>query len=172
MHKEHYKIIGTPSVDASGPRFRALETISVSASTDVKDGAKKFLNYLFSGSAFASEECAFRQIVTNKDVVSKNLETISTINNKGYEIYRNSVRSGAIIPAPNYDKVFGDKEATEDMRNLFIDNLSTISTYIYDDSEIKKFVEEEVAPYFKGDYTIDDTIKYLNDRAGKYVKEK
>ena len=172
LHKEHYKIIGTPSVDASGPRFRALETISVSASTDVKDGAKKFLNYLFSGSAFASDECAFRQIVTNKDIVSKNLETLSTINNKGYEIYRNSVRSGAIIPAPNYDKVYGDKEATEDMRNIFIDNLSTISTYIYDDSEIIKFVEEEVAPYFKGDYTIDDTIKYLNDRAGKYVKEK
>ena len=44
--KDEYSIIGTPSVDASGPRFSALETISVSATTDVKEGCRKFINYL------------------------------------------------------------------------------------------------------------------------------
>ena len=50
--QDHYSIIGTPSADAAGPRFVARETISVSATTDVKDGCKKFINYLFAGTAF------------------------------------------------------------------------------------------------------------------------
>ena len=66
--KESYTIIGTPSTDASGPRFKATETVSVAANTAVKDGCKKFLNYMFSGAAYNSDDCEFRFIVTNKAV--------------------------------------------------------------------------------------------------------
>ena len=71
---ENYRIIGTPSVDASGPRFKALETISVSAETDVEEGCKKFINYLFSGKAFDSAECDFWEIVTNKEIMARNIQ--------------------------------------------------------------------------------------------------
>ncbi|MBP5654242.1 MAG: carbohydrate ABC transporter substrate-binding protein [Clostridiales bacterium] len=170
--KGQYNIIGTPSVDASGPRFNALETISVSASTDVKDGCKKFLNYLFAGTAYASDECAFRQIVTNKEIMSKNIDTLTKLSNAEYEKFRNSVQSGAFIPAPGLDKATGDKEATEDMGRLFQQSLATISTYYYEDNEITKFVFEEISPYFAGDRSLDDAITFLNDRAAKYVKER
>jgi len=164
-------IIGTPSVDASGPRFTALDTISVSASTGVKDGCKKFLNYLFAGKAFESGDCAFRQIVTNKEIMAKNLETLTRLNNEGFERERASIQSGANIPAPNYFKATGYKEATDDMRDSFYTSLSTISTYYYEDKEITKFIFEEIAPYFAEDRSIDDAIKFINDRATKYVKE-
>ena len=169
--KGTYKIIGTPSVDASGPRFKAVETVSVSATTNVKDGCRKFLNYLFSGAQLKSDEYDFRQIVTNKDVMNKNIEVLTSFNNELYEQYMTNVQSGVLIPAPGVDKVYGDKRASDEMRESFMESLSTISTYYYEDQTIVQFVFEELAPYYAGDRSLDDAIKYLNDRAYKYVRE-
>ena len=166
-----YNIIGTPSVNASGPRFKALETISVSASTGEKDGCKKFLNFLFAGSAYKSEEPEFRQIVTNREIMERNTVTTGKLNNKGYDNYRDSVESGSFVPVVGLDKATGDKTATEDMRILFLNSLSNLSTYYYEDAEITKFVFEEIAPYFTGDHTLDEAITVLNDRATKYTRE-
>ena len=169
--KGSYRIIGTPSVDASGPRFKAIETISVSATTDVKDGCKKFLNYLFSGVAFDSGKCDFRQIVTNKWIMNINIDSLTKLNNEAYDKYKADIASGSIIPAPGLDKVTGDKSATDEMRESFMNSLATISTYYYEDHTIVQFVLEELAPYYAGDRSLDDTVKYLNDRTYKYVRE-
>ena len=169
--KGNYKIIGTPSTDASGPRFKAMETISVSAKTDVKDGCKKFLDYLYSGRAYDSSDCEFRFIVTNKEIMDRNIEILSKKNNDEYKKFRASVSSGAFIPAPGYEKAFGDKEATVEMGENFKESLSTISTYYYEDHTIVQFVDEELAPYYAGDRSLDDAIKYINDRLTKYVRE-
>ena len=166
-----YTIIGTPSVDASGPRFTAIETISVSATTDAKDGCRKFLNYLFSGSAFAPSECEFKQIVTNKDVMNNNLKILSDINNKAVKAYMDSKASKAIIVPMEIDTAYGDKEATDDMRDSFINSLSSISVYYYEDHAIVQFLDEELKPYYAGDRSLDDAIKYINDRVTKYVRE-
>ena len=166
-----YNIIGTPSVNASGPRFKALETISVSASTGEKGGCKKFLNFLFAGSAYKSEEPEFRQIVTNREIMERNTVATGKLNNMGYDNYRDSVESGSFVPVVGLDKATGDKTATEDMRILFLNSLSNLSTYYYEDAEITKFVFEEIAPYFTGDHTLDEAITVLNDRATKYIRE-
>ena len=167
----YYKIIGTPSVDARGPRFKALETISVSATTDVKDGCKKFLNYLFSGAFLSENDYAFRHIVTNMDIMNKDIENLTTLNNDAYDRYLVSVQSGVIRPVPEYAKVTGDKHATDDMRAIFMNSLGTISTYYYEDYTIVQFALEELAPYYAGDRTLDDVIRYLNDRTTKYIRE-
>ena len=169
--KGRYNIIGTPSADASGPRFKALETISVSATTDMEEGCKKFLNYLFSGEAFSSSDCEFRQIVTNKEIMSRNIETLTVLNNDAFGRYRVEIESGAFIPVPGLDKLNGDKKATDDMRESFLNSLSTISVYYYEDYTIVGFVMEELAPYYAGDRSLDDVIKYLDDRTYKYVRE-
>lgn len=169
--KGDYKIIGTPSVDASGPRFKALETISVSATTDMEEGCKKFINYLFAGTAFMAEDCEFRQIVTNKDIMEKNIATLTQINNDFYEQYTLGIQSGAFIPAAGLDKATGNKPATDVMHQSFTDSLATISTYYYEDYTIVQFTLEELAPYYAGDRSLDDAIKYLNDRATKYIRE-
>ena len=166
-----YSIIGTPSVDASGPRFKAIETISVSATTDVKDGCKKFINYLFAGNAFASGECNFRHIVTNKEIMKKNIETLAIHNNEAYKYFEAQVESGVFIPAAGLDKATGDKYATDVMAEIFLNSLSTISIYYYEDYSIVKFLDEELAPYYAGDRSLDDAIKIINDRTTKYVRE-
>ena len=166
-----YSIIGTPSVDASGPRFKAIDTISVSANTDVKEGCKKFINYLFAGTAFASGDCDFRHIVTNKEIMNKNISTLAKLNNKSFAKYEANIKSGVFVPAAGLDKVTGDKYATDVMAEIFLNSLSTISTYYYEDYSIIKFLDEELAPYYAGDRSLDDAIKYVNDRTAKYVRE-
>ena len=169
--KARYTIIGTPSVDASGPRFNALETISVSANTDVEDGCRKFLNYLFSGSACGSDDYGFRNIVTNREVMAKNIEALSTWNDDKYALYRAQVENGVFIPAPGVEMAYADKYTSDAMSENFQNSLSAISTYYYEDPTITGFMMEELKPYFAGDRSLDDVIKYLNDRTSKYVGE-
>ena len=169
--KGYYKIIGTPSVDACGPRFKALETISVSATTDVEDGCRKFINYLFSGAAFSNDKCEFRQIVTNKEIMAKNIDALTIRNNDAYEHLVQAKMSGAIMQTGIAEKIFGDKMATDDMRESFLNSMSTISAYKFEDYKIVQFVLEEILPYYAGDRTLDDAIRYLNDRVTKYVRE-
>ena len=167
----NYQIIGTPSVDASGPRFVAIETISVSATTGVTDGCKKFLNYLFSGSAYASKDCNFRKIVTNREIMVKNIETLSRLNNESYTHYRDLIDKHVFIPAPGIEKQNGNKFATDEMQENFLNSLSSISIYYYEDREIVRFVMEELAPYYAGDRTIDDVVRFVNDRTTTYIRE-
>ena len=166
-----YKIIGTPSVDECGPRFIALETISVSATTDVEKGCRKFLNYLFSGAAYDSDDCEFGQIVTNKEIMQRNIETLTRENNKAYDSLVAAKASGAVKMTEGTEKANGDKAATDDMRESFLNSMSSISVYYYEDHEIVQFLSEEIAPYYAGDRSIDDVIKYMNDRTAKYVRE-
>ena len=167
----HYKIIGTPSVDASGPRFKCLESISVSVSTDVVDGCRKFLNYLFSGSAFENDECEFRQIITNKEIMNRNIEMLTAKNNEADDLYTQAKLSGSIMYTSDYEKATGIKRASDDMKDSFFNSMSTISTYYYEDNEIVKFVFEELAPYLADDRSLDDAVTILNDRVSKYVSE-
>ena len=169
--QDHYSIIGTPSADAAGPRFVARETISVSATTDVKDGCKKFINFLFAGTAFNTGDCSFRHIVTNKEIMDKNIDTLARLHNEAFNDYQEKVKNGTFMPAAGLDKAYGYKEATADMRESFKNSLSSISTYYYEDYTIVQFVFEELAPYYAGDRSFDDAVRILNDRTAKYVKE-
>ncbi|MBR4430905.1 MAG: hypothetical protein IKS75_06375 [Clostridiales bacterium] len=164
-----YTIIGTPSVDASGPRFRAIETISVTASSDMKEGCKKFINFLFAGAGYGGTSKEFLNLVTNKEIMARNISMILEKNNAGYEA---DVELSQYMDFLTEDsKIFGYKTATKDMEDQMMASLSSISTYYYDDPVITAFLVEEIAPYYAGDRTIDDVVKILNDRANKYVKE-
>ncbi len=161
-----YAIIGTPSVDARGPRFRAPETISVSVTTDVTDGCKKFMNFLFSGAGYSARDCEFTEIVTNKDILAGSIANLTGNFNARFS----SLTEGGIYPA-FFTESFGEKKIPESFEDEFLSCMSTVSTYYYDDPVITGFVAEETAPYFAGDRSLDDVVKYINDRANKYVKE-
>ena len=166
-----YVIIGTPSLDAAGPRFKALETISVSVTTDVTDGCKKFINYLFSGAAFESGDCEFWQIVTNKEIMTKNVATLAEKNNAAFDKYMAAENSGMQKTPPDVQLTLGGKTATDVNCDNFLGSLSSISTYYYEDKVITGFLIEELAPYFAGDRSLDDVVTYIDDRVTKYVRE-
>ncbi len=168
--ENEYTIIGTPSVDASGPRFRAKETISVTSVSDVKDGAKKFINFLFSGAGYGDSERAFSDIVTNKKVMERNIAVTTEKNNAAYETDSafSELMSGMM---DDYNIVYGFKPANGSMERNFMASLSTISIYYYDDPVITAFLVEEIAPYYAGDRTLDASVTILNDRVNTYIKE-
>ncbi|MBR4430668.1 MAG: carbohydrate ABC transporter substrate-binding protein [Clostridiales bacterium] len=165
-----YTIIGTPSVDASGPRFRAIETISVTSSSDMKEGAKKFINFLFGGAGFNDYSEEFQNIVTNKEIMARNISIISTKNNNAYA---SDMAISELMPGILEEDahMFGFKTATSDMEEQMMASLASISIYYYEDPVINSFLVEEISPYFAGDRSLDDTVKILNDRANKYIKE-
>lgn len=164
-----YTIIGTPSVDASGPRFRALETISVTSSSGVKDGCKRFINYLFAGAGFVDSSREFQNIVTNKEIMKRNISLITEKNNTGEQV--DETMTDYMTGLGDYQSVYGYKKATADMEEQMMAGLLSISTYYYDDPVITAFIVEEIAPYYAGDRSLDDVVRILNDRTGKYVKE-
>ncbi|MCR5286842.1 MAG: hypothetical protein K6D93_02725, partial [Saccharofermentans sp.] len=45
-----------------------------------KEGCRKFLNYLFAGTAYDSGEPGFRQIVTNKEIMERNIAAVTKYN--------------------------------------------------------------------------------------------
>ena len=137
----------------------------------MKDGCRKFINYLFSGKAYDSTECEFRHIVTNKEIMEKNIQILTKCNNDSYAVYENSIKTGILIPAPGLDMATGDKYATDEMAQSFLESLASISTYYYEDYTIVQFIDEELAPYYAGDRSIDDAVRYINDRVTKYVRE-
>ena len=164
-----YTIIGTPSVDASGPRFRALETISVTASSDMKDGAKKFINFLFAGAGYGNSSREFQNIITNKEIMARNISIISEKNNTGEAL--DEEMSNYVSGVDDLAVTYGYKKSTKDMEEQMMNSLSSITTYYYDDPVITAFLVEEIAPYYAGDRTLDDVVKILNDRTNKYIKE-
>ena len=66
---------------------------------------------------------------------------------------------------------YADKYTNDGMSESFQKSMSTISTYYYEDRTITGFMMEELKPYFAGDRSFDDVVKYLNDRTSKYVGE-
>jgi hypothetical protein len=57
------------------------------------------------------------------------------------------------------------------MIRIFRESLASISIYYYEDYTIVQFLDEELAPYYAGDRSLDDAINYINDRVTKYVRE-
>ena len=164
--KTDYTLIGTPSVDETGLRFNVLESISVASSTDMKDGCRKFINYLFNGSFAENSGTYFDIICTNRVVMEYYLPMIIEANNLAYN---RDINSNVVFMSDmNY---FGYKEADDKMANEFIKCLSDVTRYNYADPDIVLIIDEEMAPYYMGDRSIDDVIQYLNDRVGKYINE-
>ncbi|MBO4688622.1 MAG: extracellular solute-binding protein [Clostridiales bacterium] len=159
-------VIGTPSVTGQGPRFKAQESISVTAKSDQQEGCIKFINYLLSGKFISGEELSVSSICSNKEVMKKEIPLIAKYYN---EIYENEMAYGLFDKSQL--KTMGYKEATDTMQQKFYDMLSTLSVYYMDDIEIKNIINEELAAFYAGDKSIDDVIRFINDRVDKYVSE-
>ena len=159
-------VIGTPSVTGQGPRFKAQESISVTARSDQQEGCIKFINYLLGGKFISRDELSVSSICVNKDVMKNEISLIAQYYN---EVYDFEMEHGLFDKSQL--KTMGYKEATEVMQQKFYDMLSTLSVYYMDDTEIRSIINEELAAFYVGDKSLDDVIRFINDRVDKYVSE-
>ena len=118
---------------------------------------------------FAEADKEFQNIVTNKDVMAKNISLISEKNNTGRKT--DEEMSDYIFELEDYCIVYGYKESTKSMEEGMLNSLSSISVYYYDDPVITAFLIEEIAPYYAGDRSLEDSVNIINDRVEKYIKE-
>ena len=101
--------------------------------------------------------------------MARNMSVITEKNNSSQDAFEDLAEY--MTGLANDARIYGYKKASKDMEEQFMKSLSNLSRYYYDDPVITKFLTEEIAPYYAGDRTIDDVVRILNDRTGKYVKE-
>ena len=164
--EDAFTVIGTPSVSAQGPRFKAQESISVTKRSGQQEGCKKFINFLLGGQFVSKEELSFSSICTNKEVMKNEIALLSEYYN---EVYAFEMEYGLFDKSQL--RTMGYKEITETMKEKFFDMLSTLSVYYMDDIQIRNIINEELAAYYAGDKSMDDVIKFINDRVDKYISE-
>ena len=160
-----YVIVGTPSVNGTGARYRVPESISVPVKSDMKDGARKFVNYLMTGSFITEDVGVFQGICINKNLMQKQLSR--------HTEYANLKLQDAIdhlfLKSDLEDE--GYKFVERSSEEYFFSMMENLSVYCLEDKVIEGIVCDELAPFFAGDRTIDDAIKYINDRVSKYINE-
>ena len=101
--------------------------------------------------------------------MARNMSIIMEKNNSSQDAFE--ALAQYMTGLSNDARIYGYKKASKDMEEQFMNSLSNLSRYYYDDPVITAFLTEEIAPYYAGDRTIDDVVRILNDRTGKYVKE-
>ena len=99
------------------------------------------------------------------------MATLTKNSNKAYEHLLYQKNAGLIMQTGAAEKANVNKMATDEMCESFRNSMASVSTYYYEDRVIVQFINEELAPYYAGDRTLDDAIKILNDRVTKYVNE-
>lgn len=161
---EPYIIAGAPSVDAKGPSFDVTESISVAAASEVKDGAKRFLNYLFRG-GFKDGEI-FTSIPINKDVLAYDLPLLNQLCLKYYSLLVSHYHYVSEITEVGY------RVTTDLMIEQFMKSLSGLSYYSHEDPELTLMLIEETDQYFNGDKPLDEVIVVINDKAQKIINER
>ena len=138
----------------------------MTAKTSQQEGCKKFINYLLSGKFVPDDSLTFSSICINKDVMKKEISLIADYYN---EIYTFEMEYGLFDKSQL--KTMGFKEATDTMQQKFFDMLSTLSVYYMEDIQIRDIINEELAAYYAGDKSMDDVIRFINDRVDKYINE-
>ena len=164
--QDAFTVIGTPSVSAQGPRFKAQESISVTTRSKQQEGCKKFINYLLAGKFVSGDLLTFSSICINKEVMKTEIALLSQYYN---EIYAFEMEYGLFDKSQL--KTMGYKESTDTMQQKFLDMLSHLSVYYMEDIQIRNIINEELAAYYAGDKSMDDVIRFINDRVDKYISE-
>lgn len=159
-----YRIMGAPSVDATGPSFDVEESISVSSASEVKDGVKIFIDYLFKGEFKDGE--VFTSIPINKDVLAYDLPILNQICMRNYSLLIDHYEPPEVISD------LGFRVTTDLMIEQFIKSLSDLSYYSHTDPELTLILIEEMDSYFNGDKPLDEVISVINDKAQKIMDER
>lgn len=160
-----YAILGAPSVDGAGAGFGVTESLSLASASEVKDGVRRFINFMYKGD-FEDKETLHSTIMLNKEVFRREAD--------GLNKYINSHFAADLAEGLPYDVLqsMGLNMTSDIMPDNFVDSLSQIDRYIVDDREIYLVMKEELSPYLSGEKPLDDVIKVCNDRISKIKSER
>lgn len=165
---EDITCIGYPTKDKNGSYIHFYDQLSISAKSENKDAAWKFVRMLLTRDYQGRAYDTFA-IQTRKDVFEMQKKAFMTT-----ESYTDEY--GKLIEP--LDGGFGDGEisfsthpVTQEEMDQFMKLLNSVKKRDNFDQTIIGIVEEEAQAYFAGDKSVDETAKIIQDRVTKYVNE-
>ena len=165
---EHIKIMGTPSVDGTGPSLSVTSVVGVSAHTSQKEACVNFVKALLGDTvqtAFAEkvaetpvskaafEATAKRAIVDYNFVFEKNLRVYGS---------EADLRTSG-MPWHRINPSFVD---------TFEEMIDSCSGMVTNEPGLALIIDEEMPAYFTGQKSLDDVIKVIENRAQTMFNER
>ena len=172
--------VGYPTVDGKvGSSFSLASGLAMSSKCEDKDAAWTFMRtrLLDSQKAEAGGFVDFWGFSINKEVFDRNnakaMEKVYKTDENGKKVLD---ENGNPIEEPVYNWYVDDQElpiyapTQEDLDQLMelYQAIDSISTY---DQDIYEIVSREADPFFRGDKSLDETVKQIQSRMKLYVNE-
>lgn len=164
LFEEDIKYIGYPNSEKKGNYISlAGATLGLSASSELKDEAWAFL----------------KQFMTEKDSFSYGIPVsrseFDAMVKKETTTEKYTDENGEVVMPKNDSYGFNNFEVKlGPATDKEIDALKALikkGKVVYYDYGVMEMISEEVNNYFEGKKSVDDTIKILQDKIGKYVNE-
>lgn len=166
-HKTYKTVIlGTPSVDASGPAVSVIYSAGVSSSSANKAGAVEFIKMLLSEeiqSEYARSIFHMPVRISSYDESSK--KTVEQFNAARKSLAEN-------FPQQDLIKMGFVSDIDEKEIENFKDVIRTAEVCFRTDPAVVMIVREEIQPYFEGQKSIEQVIDIVKNRTKLYLSER
>ncbi|MBE6612380.1 MAG: extracellular solute-binding protein [Ruminococcaceae bacterium] len=170
---EDFDAVGYPSSDGGAVKLEAEKYYAISEQSSVKEGAMEFLAYFLSPACTLDEMRGMRKIPALKS----SMEAWNESEGKMYYYFENDNFGGWSGDTKPFDpsrvgpgmEIFAGDPAVVDALYDFLDTARVARPL---PSELQTIINEELAAYFAGDKSADETAKLIDNRVGTYLAEK
>ena len=152
-------LLGVPTTDGRGPGAYISASVSVSASSDLKDVCCDFIRTLISKDV--QEFNTYNPI--NREAMPRVLDT-------SIEFYINTMKSNTFISEA--ELAWLDSYPAEKMKNSYIANMEKVEVVLSSDPSIEAIVHEELSSVYAGEKDISEAAKTMEDRLKTLYNEK
>ena len=152
-------LLGLPTSDGRGPGAYISSSVSVSASSDLKDVCCEFIKTLISKDV--QELNSYNPI---------NREALSGVLDTSIVFYKNTQKRQSLISEAELALL--DSYPTDKVKNSYMANMEKVEVVLSSDPSIDAIVHEELSSVYAGEKDISEAAKTLEDRLKTLYSEK
>ena len=175
MYGKEAAFIGFPNEDGdSKPVITPNISVAISSKSKEKEGAFEFVKMLISED-FQTQVDNGTSGNSGLPILKSAFEAMAETSKQPYSV---KDASGAIVPVDPEQNTyeFGGKQYTyqeiTDEHLEYLKNVAKSADHVlYKEDKILNLINEEAAPYFAGQKSVDEVTKIINSRVDIYVKE-
>ena len=167
------EIIGYPSSEGGAAKFESDTFFSISAKSQVKEGAMSFIRYLLSADCVINEMRGMRSIPSLKTTARAWDKSEGKLYYFFY--YDNVGRWSAdtkLITSENDGSPGVCIQLTQERIDEVYDFLDNVRVYPYIPTSIMAIVNEDMSAFMNTTKTTEETIKIIQNRVSTYLSEK
>ncbi len=163
--------IGYPTGDKNGTYITLQNSYGIYSKSDKKDGAWEFIKSLMTkeGQYKLSRDYG-GSLPTRQDILDMKIKAVTA-----KEVYTDEFGNEVYPFESGYG--WGEnfsvdlKPLTDEEVKMTMDVINSTTKLSSYNNQVFTIIQEEATPYFKGDKTLDETAKIINNRVSNYVNE-